>query len=96
MSYAVCIFMKQIDWTRHITGIPIDLNRLPSNVLSYYVYAHSLVVRGDAFVDVAEAVRLREMANSIRFLHVTCSAGIVVPPDANSSISRTIDRSRYV
>ena len=48
------------------TGIPIDLNRLPSNIFSYYV--HSLVVRGDAFVDMAWAIRLREMANSMRFL----------------------------
>ena len=70
------------------TGIPIDLNRLPSNIFSHYI--HSLVVRGDAFVDVAGTVRLREMANSMRFLH--SSAGIVMPPDANVSISRTIDR----
>lgn len=70
------------------TGIPIDLNRLPSNVFSYYV--HSLVVRGDAFVGMAGTVRLRSMANSMRFLH--SSAGIAMPPDANSSISRTIDR----
>ena len=70
-------------------GIPIDLNRLPSNIFSYYV--HSLVVRVYAFVDMAGAIRLREMANSMRFLY--SSAGIVVmPPDANSSISRTIDR----
>ena len=79
---------------RHATGIPIDLNQLPSNISSCYMHAHNLVVRGDAFVDVAGAVRLRvqqrEMANSIRFLY--SSAGIVMPPDANSSISRTIDR----
>ena len=55
-------------FVRHalFTGIPIDLNRLPRNIFSYYI--HSLEVRGDAFVDVAGAIRLREMANSMRFL----------------------------
>ena len=64
------------------TGIPIDLNRLPNNIFSCYI--HGLVARGDAFVDMAGGVRLREMANSMRFLY--SSAGIITPPDANSSI----------